>query len=63
MIYPVSWREDDQVSNVKMMNQAFKVLQMAAEYFFHNESIKKEYREISRDSYTCREITALTKGE
>lgn len=61
--YPVSWREDDQVSNVKMMNQAVKVLQMAAEYLFDKESIKKEYRDVERESYTCEEITALNKGE
>ena len=33
--YPVSWREDDQVSNVKKMNQAFTVLKMAFTYFFN----------------------------
>lgn len=26
IFYPVSWREDDQVSNVKMVNQAVTVL-------------------------------------
>lgn len=55
--YPVSWREDDQVSNVKMMNQAITVLKMAFTYLFDHESIKQEYREKIRDSYTSEEIT------
>lgn len=59
IFYPVSWREEDQVSNVKMMNQAITVLKMAAEYFFNNESIHKEYREIARDEYTCEEIREI----
>lgn len=63
IFYPVSWREDDQVSNVKMVNQAFNVLKMAAQYFFHNDVIQGEYREIARDSYTCSEITGQNEGE
>lgn len=63
IFYPVSWREEDQVSNVKMMNQAITVLKMAGEYFFHHEAIKKEYRDIVREEYTCSEITRETEGE
>ena len=59
--YPVSWREDDQVSNVKMMNQAITVLKMAFEYLFNKETIKKEYREVTRDAYTCEEITEMSQ--
>jgi hypothetical protein len=59
IFYPVSWREEDQVSNVKMMNQAVTVLKMAFSYFFHHDEIKKEYREKIHDGYTCQEITEL----
>ena len=59
--YPVSWREDDQVSNVKMMNQAINVLKMAFEYLFKKETIKKEYREVVRDAYTCEEIKDMSQ--
>lgn len=62
VFYPISWREEDQVSNVKMVNQAFNVLKMAGEYFFHHESIKQEYREVVREGYTCSEITEENKG-
>lgn len=54
--YPVSWREEDQVSNVKMMNQAFTVLKMAFTYLFNNEYIHTEFRENIHDAYTCEEI-------
>ncbi|MCR4691202.1 MAG: glycosyltransferase family 2 protein [Lachnospiraceae bacterium] len=56
VFYPVSWREDDQVSNVKMASQAVKVLKMAFEYFADNKSIRQEYRDIPRESYTCKRV-------
>ncbi|MBQ8527274.1 MAG: glycosyltransferase family 2 protein [Lachnospiraceae bacterium] len=59
IFYPVSWREDDQVSNVKMMNQAINVLKMAFSYMFNKEVIKQEYREVSREGYTCQQITEI----
>lgn len=61
--YPVSWREDDQVSNVKMVNQAISVLKMAFYYLFNNEVIKQEYRENPRDAYTSQQITQLDVEE
>ncbi len=57
IFYPVSWREDDQVSNVKMVNQAINVLKMAGQYFFKPEVIKQEYREKVHEKYTSDEIT------
>ena len=59
IFYPVSWREEDQVSNVKMVNQAVSVLKMAFSYMFNKEVIKQEYREEPRDGYTCRQITEI----
>ena len=61
VFYPVSWREEDQVSNVKMVNQAINVLKMAFAYLVDKESIKKEFREIKRESYTCEQITEVTE--
>ena len=48
---PVSWREDDQVSNVKMMNQAVKVLRMLKDYYRDPEIIKEDYRDEAVDEY------------
>ena len=63
IFYPVSWREDDQVSNVKMVNQAVTVLKMAFGYLFDHEKIKQEYREVVRESYTSRQIEELADCE
>lgn len=32
--FPISWREEDQISNVKLFRQAFRVLGLLAGYFF-----------------------------
>ena len=34
MFFPIVWREEDQVSNVKMTKQAMQTLKMAIRYFF-----------------------------
>ncbi|MCR4806971.1 MAG: glycosyltransferase family 2 protein [Lachnospiraceae bacterium] len=54
--YPVSWREDDQVSNVKMMNQAVKVLDMLKDYYLDPTAITGEYRDRIIDVYEADEI-------
>ncbi|MBQ6575930.1 MAG: glycosyltransferase family 2 protein [Lachnospiraceae bacterium] len=43
--YPISWREDDQVSNVKMADQAVKVLRMLKDYYADPSVITKDYRD------------------
>lgn len=49
--YPVSWREDDQVSNVKMVSQATKVLQMLRDYYLNPAVICEDYRENVIEEY------------
>jgi len=49
--YPISWREDDQVSNVKMVSQAKKVLAMLADYYKDPSVITSEYRDKIIDTY------------
>lgn len=56
--YPISWRETDQVSNVKMGKQAVKVLKMLFDYVMDNESIKADYRDKEIEEYTAQEILA-----
>lgn len=51
VFYPVSWREDDQVSNVKMMNQAVTVLKMLFGYFIDPVSITDDYRSEAIEKY------------
>ncbi|MGE5329287.1 MAG: glycosyltransferase family 2 protein [Deltaproteobacteria bacterium] len=64
MFFPISWREDDQVSNVKMFNQALNVLKMLFKYFFNKGYfIKKELREVKRDDYTAQIIFESPKSK
>ena len=55
--FPISWRETDQVSNVKMTSQALKVLAMLGGFVLDNESIRGEYREKVIENYSAEEIT------
>ncbi len=49
--FPISWREDDQVSNVKMATQAKKVLEMLKDYYKDPSVITSEYRDKPIDKY------------
>lgn len=49
--FPISWREDDQISNVKMVSQAVDVLKMLWEYFRDPAVIRQEYREQPYEEY------------
>lgn len=54
--FPISWREEDQVSNVKLTSQAINVLKMLFSFFFNKEYIKQEFREKIIEEYTSKEI-------
>jgi len=43
--FPISWREDDQVSNVKMISQSTKTLKMLFDFMIAPEVIKGDYRD------------------
>jgi len=51
--FPISWREDDQISNVRLFRQAFKVLALLAWYFVRRGAfLTSEMREKPFDHYT-----------
>ena len=54
--FPISWREDDQTSNVKMAGQALKTLGLLARYVDCPTSIRGEYRENYIEHYEAEEI-------
>ena len=56
MFFPIIWREEDQVSNVKMTSQAIEVLKMLFKYFFNHNYIKSEFRSKKIEKYTSKEI-------
>lgn len=55
--FPISWREDDQVSNVKMLNQAFTVLRLLGSYTLNKEKfVIAEHRDQIIDQYTAKVV-------
>lgn len=54
--FPISWREEDQISNVKMFSQAKITLKMALKYRFNKKIVESEFREKIIDKYTAKEI-------
>lgn len=54
--FPISWREEDQISNVKMFSQAKITLKMALKYRFNKKIVESEFREKIIDEYTAKEI-------
>lgn len=52
--FPIIWREDDQVSNVKMVNQAITVLKLLGSFILSKKKfVVSEHRDTPRDSYTA----------
>jgi glycosyltransferase involved in cell wall biosynthesis len=52
MFFPISWREDDQVSNVRMASQALKTLGAAREFVANRRFLRSgEHRQVPRDEY------------
>lgn len=54
--FPISWREDDQVSNVKLFSQAIRTFKIAAGYFLFNK--KKYMHHDFRDNQTIKKYRA-----
>ena len=59
--FPILWREDDQVSNVKMMNQAVVVLKLLGSYILNKKKfIGGEHRDKIVETYSA-EVVYTTK--
>lgn len=57
LFFPISWREDDQVSNVKMFSQAINVLEMLFKYFIQRgKFITSELREHQKSEYKAQVV-------
>lgn len=55
--FPIVWREDDQVSNVKMFNQAVTVLKLLASYVISPEDfMEEEHRDKVVEEYTAQVV-------
>ena len=57
--FPITWREEDQVSNVKMASQALQTLQAAREYVFARGFLRSgEHRTTPRSGYTFQVVAS-----
>lgn len=55
--FPIEWREDDQVSNVKMVSQATTVLKLLFSYMINKKKfVKAEHRDVIRSEYFAQTI-------
>ena len=55
--FPIEWREDDQVSNVKMFNQAVTVLKLLGSYILDKAAfLKAEHRDKVVADYSAQTI-------
>ena len=55
--FPISWREEDQVSNVKMLSQSTQVLSLLLKYRLNKRKFMKEDHRINKiDEYRFKEI-------
>ena len=55
--FPICWREDDQVSNVKMVNQAVTVLKLLGSYIINKKAfIEADHRDTPVDDYSAEAV-------
>ena len=55
--FPIVWREDDQVSNVKMVSQAISVLKLLGSYILDKEKFAaSEHRKKALKAYTAQVV-------
>jgi glycosyltransferase involved in cell wall biosynthesis len=59
LFFPITWREEDQVSNVKMASQAMKTLQAAREFALDKPALRAgEHRTRPRDAYAFKVVAS-----
>ena len=62
--FPISWREEDQLSNVKLFKQSIKVLKLLSGYFFGRGTfLNREMRSKSVESYSGKIIPGTDANE
>ena len=58
--FPITWREDDQVSNVKIVRQAFNTLVLLLSYLFKKDAyLLSELRETPVEGYEADDVTTI----
>lgn len=59
LFFPVAWREDDQISNVKVFKQTLQLVRIWWGFLFGRDSyLRREHREHRRDAYEFDDVAA-----
>ena len=62
--FPIHWREEDQVSNVKLFKNLMEVTDILRMYVFNRRSLlEDEHRDVVRAAYTAQEIFSVDAKE
>jgi glycosyltransferase involved in cell wall biosynthesis len=63
LFFPISWREDDQISNVRMMSQARRTLAIAAEYALKRQRFRNaDHRDVQHPAYGFDPVAQFAGG-
>ena len=63
LFYPISWREEDQVSNNKLISFSLSLLKMLYKYTVNKEQyLKNDMRSVVRENYTAKIIYEICGG-
>ena len=61
---PITWREEDQISNVKLFSQAKNTLKQLFQYTFSGKRfLEKEHRDIIIDKYLSDQVKCKVEGK
>ena len=52
--FPIFWKEDDQISNVKLLNHGISMLKLLMSYIFLKNFINKEFRTVKFTNYSSK---------
>jgi dolichol-phosphate mannosyltransferase len=62
--FPISWREEDQVSNVRMTSQALHTLGAAIRFAFARTAFRtRDFRSVREDDYSFTAIATFVSGQ
>ncbi len=61
IFYPITWREEDQISNAKLFSLSFNMMKVVLSYFFSKEKFIKKYKNSKKNIYYGKVVYDNTK--
>ncbi|MGI5844872.1 MAG: glycosyltransferase family 2 protein [Candidatus Xenobium sp.] len=59
--FPISWREEDQISNVRFVRQSLEILSVCLRYRLNRQKLFAPRRDLPPDRYTSRVLFDVTR--